>query len=130
MTLSPIARWHEAVAENDFARVEEMIADDAVFESPAVFKPQNGKPLVAKYLRAAMAVLNNPTFRYTDEWFGERSAVLEFVVTIDEMYVNGVDIIRWDESGSIVHFKVMVRPLKGLQTLVALMAERLQVAAS
>jgi hypothetical protein len=77
-----------------------------------------------------MAVLNNPTFRYTDEWFGERSAVLEFVVTIDEMYVNGVDIIRWDESGSIVHFKVMVRPLKGLQTLVALMAERLQVAAS
>ena len=104
MTLSPIARWHQAVAENDFALVDDMLADEAVFESPAVFKPQHGKPLVAKYLRAAMSVLNNPTFRYTDEWFGERSAVLEFVVTIDEMYVNGVDIIRWDESGRIVHF--------------------------
>jgi hypothetical protein len=46
------------------------------------------------------------------------------------MFVNGVDIIRWDESGRIVHFKVMVRPLKGLQKLVSLMAERLQVAAS
>ncbi len=130
MTFSPIARWHQAVAENNFALVEDMLADEAVFESPAVFKPQSGKPLVAKYLRAAMAVLNNPTFRYTDEWSGERSAVLEFVVTIDDMYVNGVDIIHWDESGRIVHFKVMVRPLKGLQTLVSLMAERLQVAAS
>ncbi len=130
MTPSPIARWHRAVAENDFALVEDMLADEAVFESPAVFKPQNGKPLVAKYLRAAMAVLNNPTFRYTDEWSGERSAVLEFVVTIDEMYVNGVDIIRWDERGRIVHVKVMVRPLKGLQKLVSLMAERLQLAAS
>ncbi len=130
MTVSPIARWHQAVADNDFALVEHMLADDAVFESPAVFKPQNGKPLVAKYLRAAMSVLNNPAFRYTDEWSGERSAVLEFEVTIDDMYVNGVDIIRWDESGRIVHFKVMVRPLKGLQKLVAMMGERLQVAAS
>ena len=124
-----IERWHRAVAENDFALVEELLADEAVFESPAVYRPQIGKPLVAKYLRAAMSVLNNATFRYTHEWSGERSAVLEFEVTIDDTYVNGVDIIRFDESGRIAHFKVMVRPLKGLEKLVSLMGERLQAIA-
>ena len=47
--------------------LEDMLTDDATFSSPAVHTPQIGKPIVAKYLRAAMAVLNNPTFRYTGD---------------------------------------------------------------
>ncbi|MBD5633809.1 MAG: nuclear transport factor 2 family protein [Candidatus Eremiobacteraeota bacterium] len=125
---SPIAAWHRAVAENDLRDVEEMLAEDAVFFSPAVHSPQAGKALVAKYLRAAMVVLNNPTFRYTGEWAGERSAVLEFEVTIDGIYVDGIDMIHWDERGRIVLFKVMVRPLKGLETVIRLMGRELQPA--
>ncbi len=90
--------------------------------------PQAGKALVTKYLRAAMAVLNNPTFRYVDEWYGERSAVLEFETTIDGVYINGIDLIRWNDEGRIVHFKVMVRPLKALSSVVALMGTRLTAA--
>ena len=123
---APIARWYEAVAANDLSGIEELLADEAEFESPAVYKPQIGKALVAKYLRAAMVVLNNPTFRYTGQWFAERSAVLEFEATIDDVFVNGVDIIRWDERGLIMRFKVMVRPWKGLNTVIALMGKRLQ----
>ena len=121
-----IARWHELVAANDLSHIEELLADDAEFASPAVFKPQIGKALVAKYLRAAMAVLNNPTFCYTDQWLSERSAVLEFEATIDDVFVNGVDVIRWNEQDLIVAFKVMVRPWKGLNTVIALMGKQLQ----
>jgi len=85
-----------------------------------------GRALAAKYLRAAVVVLGNPTFRYIGEWFGERSAVLEFELTIDGVYVNGVDLIRWNAEGRIEAFKVMVRPLKGLQALIPLMARQLQ----
>jgi hypothetical protein len=75
-----------------------------------------------------MSVLNNPTFRYVDEWYGDRSAVLEFETTIDGIYINGVDLIRWNDAGKIVHFKVMVRPLKALNSVVALMGARLTAA--
>jgi len=59
-----IARWHEQVAQGDPALLDALIAEDCVFQSPAVHSPQVGKAVTLKYLRAAMAVLNNPTFRY------------------------------------------------------------------
>jgi hypothetical protein len=31
--------------------------------------------------------------------------------------VNGVDIIKWDASGKIVEFKVMIRPLKAINLI-------------
>ena len=126
MTNDPIARWHRAVEAKDFSGVEDLLADDAVFYSPVVHSPQAGKALTAKYLRAAMAVLDTPEFRYVGEWRSERSAVLEFEVKLDGVVVNGVDIVRWNEQGRIVLFKVMMRPLKALSAIMPLMAAQLQ----
>jgi hypothetical protein len=39
--------------------------------------------------------------------------------------VNGVDMIEWNAEGLITRFKVMVRPVKALQTLMPLMAAEL-----
>ncbi|MBV8063347.1 MAG: hypothetical protein JOY51_07110, partial [Nevskia sp.] len=54
------------------------------------------------------------SFRYVREVVGARDAVLEFMVEIDGIMVNGVDLIRWNEDGRIVDFKVMLRPLKAI----------------
>jgi hypothetical protein len=35
-------------------------------------------------------------------------------VEVDGITVNGVDMIRWNEDGRIVDFKVMLRPLKAI----------------
>jgi hypothetical protein len=129
MKPSPIAAWHEAVATKAFDGIEALIAEDAVFFSPVLHSPQVGKALVAKYLRSAMSVLNNETFRYVGEWTGEDSAVLEFELVLDGIYVDGVDLIRWNEQGLIVQFKVMMRPLKALNTVIPLMAAQLSGAA-
>ena len=45
--------------------------------------------------------------------------------TIDGRYVNGIDMIHWNDDEKIVSVKVMVRPLKGLQALMPKMAELL-----
>ena len=55
----------------------------------------------------------------------ERSAVLEFVTTIEGIKIDGVDVISWGEDGRIVEFKVMARPLKAINLLHRLMGERL-----
>lgn len=115
--MNPIKVWHEAVEKNDLTAFEALIAEDAVFESPAVHTPQQGKAKVQMYLRAALKVLNNGSFRYVNEWQNERSAVLEFVATVNGMALNGVDLVHWNEAGQITGFKVMVRPFKGLTTL-------------
>lgn len=121
-----LAKWHEAVKTHDLTVFEAIVADDAVFESPAIHKPQAGKAMVSMYLRGAMMVLNNGLFRYVEEWVSERSAVLEFVAKVDGLDVNGVDIIRWNGEGRVTGFKVMVRPYKGLTALMAAMKKLLE----
>jgi hypothetical protein len=123
---SVMQRWHEVVAMRDLAALDELLADDVVFQSPAVHTPQVGRALTRKYLSAAFEVLGGEGFRYVDEWSGDRSAVLEFETTLDGLQVNGVDMIHWDAAGRIVRFKVMVRPVKALQALIPRMAEALQ----
>ena len=120
-----IARWKQVAKAQDAEGLAEMLAPDAVFHSPVVHTPQRGRAVTHKYLTAAFHVLFNETFRYVGEWRAERSATLEFLTTIEGVEINGVDIIAWDESGQIADFKVMIRPLKAINLLQRLMAERL-----
>jgi Glyoxalase-like domain len=122
---SALARWHRIVASRDIADLDDLLAEEAVFESPAVHTPQSGKAITYKYLAAASVVLMNDSFRYVGEWLGERSAVLEFKCMLGEIEVDGIDMIEWNDAGRITRFKVMVRPIKALQTLMPLMAAEL-----
>ena len=123
---SALERWHAIVATRDSNGLDELLADDVVFQSPAVHAPQVGKAITKKYLVAAMHVLDPGQFRYVGEWHGEGSAVLEFETMIGDVQVNGVDMIWWNDAGQITKFKVMLRPVKALQTVVPLMAQALQ----
>ena len=121
-----IARWHQLVAARDLSGLKDLLADEVIFQSPAVHTPQVGKAVTRRYLEAAQRVLMNDSFHYTGEWIGETSAVLEFETTIDGLQLDGVDMIQWDEADRIVRFKVMVRPFKALQALIPLMARELE----
>jgi hypothetical protein len=112
-----IDAWHEAVRTRDPSKLDGLLADDVVFLSPVVHTPQRGSAITAHYLLAALKVLGGQNFRYVEQWTGPRSAVLEFMTTIDEIEVNGVDIIGWNADDRIDRFKVMVRPIKAIEVL-------------
>jgi hypothetical protein len=118
--------WHHLVRSRDPSGLHALLADDAVFHSPVVHTPQKGRALTAMYLGAAFQVFCNPTFRYVREIVGSTDAVLEFETEIDGILVNGVDIIRWNDAGQIVDFKVMLRPLKAINLIHQKMAAMLQ----
>ena len=120
-----LAGWHEIVRTRDPSGLDALLAEDVVFLSPIVHTPQRGKPITVKYLSAAVAVLGGPEFRYVEEWIGPNSAALEFVTKIDGIEINGADFIGWNAEEKIVRFKVMVRPLKAIQTLHQRMAAAL-----
>ncbi len=120
-----IARWHELVEARDNSALDELLAEDVIFESPIVHTPQVGKATTKMYLGAATVVLNNEHFRYPNEWYGPNSAVLEFTTLVDGISINGIDMITWNASDQIIHFKVMVRPLKAVNLLHAMMGAQL-----
>jgi SnoaL-like domain len=117
MHTDPIDLWHKLAQQRDARGLDDLLADDAVFHSPVVHTPQVGKAITKKYLAAAFQVFFNETFRYVREVRGERDAVLEFQVELDGITVNGVDMIKWNDSGKITEFKVMLRPLKAVNLI-------------
>jgi hypothetical protein len=142
---SVVDRWHDFLRGVLPGGLDELLHDDVVFHSPIVYTPQEGRALTTMYLEAARHTLpgdgatgpmgsdgdrDRPgRFRYTKQVLGGDTAVLEFETTVDGTYVNGVDIIRCDEDGRIVEFRVMLRPLRAVNLVhrqMAAMLERMQ----
>lgn len=124
-----LARWYGYMRSHDRDALAALLAPDAVFESPVVHTPQRGHAIVLKYLSSAEQVLGGPNFRYVGEWTSPTGAVLEFETQIEGVVINGVDIITFSDDGEqIVHFKVMIRPLKAINLVHRLMGELLMKA--
>ena len=121
-----IHKWHEVIESDDLRMLDEIIADDAVFSSPVVFKPLEGKEMTMMSLHAAGQSFNMEKFKYTKEIHDGMNSVLEFETYIDDISVNGVDIIEWNEDGEICNFKVMIRPFKAVQKVQEKMIEALE----
>ena len=121
-----IQKWHEVLKNDNQGLLENLIADDAVFSSPVVFTPMEGKEITLMYLSAAGQSFNMEKFQYTKEIHDGMNSVLEFETYIDDISVNGVDIIEWNEEGKIVNFKVMIRPFKAVQKVQQKMVEALE----
>ena len=128
MTISEaLAAWHRTIEGGSHPEdLAGIIADDAVFHSPVVHTPQAGKAKVVAYLSAAGEILGGDSFRYVRELVDAPNVLLEFETEFDGVHVNGIDMIRFDESGRIVDFKVMIRPLKAVNKVWELMAARLE----
>ena len=122
-----LARWHEVVGSGSSPdALTAIIREDAVFHSPVVHTPQEGRPIVVAYLSAAGMTLGNNSFEYLREVVDGDTAMLEFATEMDGIHVNGVDIITFDDDGMIKDFKVMVRPLKAVNKVWEMMGAQLE----
>ena len=121
-----ISSWHKVMKNYELDDLDNILSEDVVFFSPVVFKAMNGKEITKMYLSAAGKSFNLEKFQYTNETPDGMHSILEFETYIDDISVNGVDMIEWDEDGKIVNFKVMVRPLKAVQKVKQKMVEALE----
>lgn len=119
--------FRAAAEAKDFSRVEELFAEDVTFRSPVVFKPYEGRDMIAIILGAVAQVFEHLT--YIDQVETGDTAVLVFEADIGDRTLNGVDILRFDGQGKIIEMMVMVRPMSGLQALAQAMEQMLATAA-
>ena len=124
-THSYLKKWHEGLISNDPKLLDEILDESCVFTSPIVFKPIEGKEMSKLYLMGAGQTFDMDRFKYVRELVDGLDSVLEFETYIDDISVNGVDIIRWNDEGKIIDFKVMIRPLRAIGALQKKMSEAL-----
>ena len=115
--MEPITKWHEVVRTKNYQLLEEILDDTVIFYSPVVFTPQKGKEIAKIYLAAAAEVFEGNSFSYVRELIKDNEAALEFELELDEIKVNGVDLITWNRDEKITEFKVFIRPLQGVNAL-------------
>ena len=123
-----IKKWHDQTHGKFPGGLDALLADDIIFYSPVVFTPQEGKELAKLYLMAAGNTfggdnakkggdLAESSFKYTKDGLSGNQAILEFETTIEGKYINGVDIITFNDEGKISEFKVMIRPLQAVNMI-------------
>lgn len=119
-----LARWHAMIARGDLGELPALVKADAVFRSPMAHKPYPGRDAVVFILRTVFGVFEQ--FAYHRQLFGDDglNVVLEFSAEVNGKHLKGIDLIRFDESGLIVDFEVMVRPMSGLAALGEEMSRR------
>jgi hypothetical protein len=122
-------RFRAAVEGGNVDDAAELFHGDAVFRSPVLFKPYQGRDNVLTVLRAAdRTLVSGGRFRYLHQLEDpdDRVAVLEFATEVDGKQVEGIDKLTFDEDGLIVELKVMIRPLSALQAVGTRMAEEFE----
>ena len=114
--------FRAAVEARDLDAAVALFADDATLDSPVAFKPFVGIEQVSVVLRAVSETFED--FHYTDEFASDGSHALVFRARVGDKSVEGLDLIRTDDSGRITNLTVMVRPLSGLIALAEAMAAK------
>lgn len=137
--MTALEKWHEIMkggGSDAIEKLDDLLDDNVIFYSPVVFTPQKGKEITKLYLSAASGVFSTKQpeekssqetkkFKYIKEIVNGNQACLEFETEMNGIYVNGIDLISWNEEDKITEFKVLVRPLQAVNTLHQMMGEML-----
>ena len=116
--------FRSAVEAGNLEGMIATFAEDAVLHSPITFKPFEGRAAIRQLLAILFEVFQD--FRYTDELEAEDGTrALVFNARVGDRDLQGLDLIRFDDSGLIRDLTVMVRPRSALEALLAEVAPRL-----
>lgn len=124
--MTPLTRetFRSAVEAKDLAAITSALDPDIEFDSPVMVKPYLGRDAVAALLGVLLEVFED--FRYTDELASQAPALngsapsaqaLIFTARVAGKAVQGLDLLRFGDTGLVTRLTVMVRPLPAAMTL-------------
>ncbi|WP_257737102.1 nuclear transport factor 2 family protein [Stutzerimonas stutzeri] len=120
-----LQRWHQMIAAGDLSRLPELLHPQAVFRSPMAFTPYESAAAVNLILNTVVRVFEDFAYHRELASTDGTDVVLEFSARVGDRQLKGIDMIRFDETGLITDFEVMIRPMSGLQALGEEMGMRL-----
>jgi hypothetical protein len=137
-TITPVAYqtleiWHEAVShgtgkvspggkskEEIMNKLSSRVHSDCVFSPPTYFQSWKGKEEFLCIIESVSEVFG-PSFEYHRQWISEdgHDWALEFTAKIgaSKYTLDGIDLVKLDENGQIVEFRVLGRPPNAVSEL-------------
>ncbi len=124
MNQQTLDTWHKVIFDKDFDLLNDLLAEDVEFHSPTVWAPKKGREITAYILQMVSGIFED--FTYHREWIDGDSFALEFSAMVGDKRIKGIDLIRFNDEGKIIHFEVMMRPINGLQLMFEKMTQHLK----
>jgi hypothetical protein len=108
-------------------RFEAVFHPDVRFFSPVTFRTYDGRDLVVTILTEGPAKLFEE-FEYVHliENPDEPVAALIFRARVGDRWMDGLDLLTFDDDGLITEMKVMLRPKSGVDAMAAAMGRRFE----
>ncbi|GGT77815.1 nuclear transport factor 2 family protein [Actinomadura citrea] len=126
--------FRTAVEAKDLAAITGALDPGIEFRSPVMVKPYLGRDAVAALLGVLLEVFED--FHYTDELVGvppgggngaePPAQALIFSARVLGKDVQGLDLLRFGETGLVTGLTVMVRPLPAAMTLARVVGRRME----
>lgn len=88
-----LEQWMNNFTKHNEEFLDSILDDHVNFHSPVLFKPLPGKDLTKLYLMAASDTFSLGQFKYIRKILDEDQLCLEFETMIDDVVINGVDLI-------------------------------------
>lgn len=120
-----LAKWHVMISKADMSGLRSIVHPEAIFRSPVAFNPYKSADALILAIETVNTVFSNFAYHRETTSADGLTVVLEFSANVGDKGVKGVDLIRFDATGKIVDFEVIIRPLSGLQALAEEMGKRL-----
>ncbi|WP_205718682.1 nuclear transport factor 2 family protein [Actinomadura sp. WMMA1423] len=126
--------FRSAVEAKDLPAIIGALDPAIEFRSPVMVKPYVGRDTVAALLGVLLEVFED--FHYTDELVGVPTGgtngagppahALVFGAKVLGKDVQGLDLLRYGETGLVTGLTVMVRPLPAAMTLARVVGRRME----
>jgi hypothetical protein len=118
--------FRQGIETRDLERAMPAFADDAVLHSPFTTRPFEGRETIGALLGHILELFDD--LSYTDVLeAGDGTRALVFRARVGGLDLEGLDLVRFDQSGLINDLTVMVRPRSAAEALFAEMAPRVAV---
>jgi hypothetical protein len=105
-----------AIEERKIDNIVDSFAENAVLHSPVSFKPVEGRAAIQSLLTVLLEVFDD--FQYTDQLESdEGTRGLIFRARVGDRELEGLDLLRFDDSDLIRDITVMIRPRSAIEAI-------------
>lgn len=108
-------KWKQMIDTGDRSVLEDLVADDATFRSPAFWAPKQSK----EYLMTVLGAVNSgfDEFNIVREWVQDDRIIFEFDAKLGEIGMKGIDILSVNDEGKLQELEVLIRPINALMAM-------------
>ena len=111
-----LEEWHRVVAEKDLVALPDLLAPEIALGAPPYWEKMRGHDLVAHLLGLILHTIED--FTYHREWADGGELALEFSGRVEDLDLQGIDLITLDADNRIANLDVLIRPHNAVTQLI------------